>query len=364
MVRTPNILVISSRIDPHADAILWGLRHLECKATLWDFADFPAIATASVSTNGYSDRTYDICVNDDALRGPFDVIWVRRTSRSTAKVNCHPDDVEIVQRESERFLANLLPYLGHADTTLINHPDKELVEDIKLRHLMIARQVGFQIPPTYMGNSPEAVRAFYVAHQRAIVYKAFRPGGWNNADETNTVLRTSRLDAEHVANDYAVSACPGIYQALVEKQYELRVTVFGEQVFAAKIDSQKKGQTVDWRYDFRPGEEPIDMVMLPESVAKKCLAMCKLLSLTFAAFDLILDCRGEFIFLELNPAGQFLFVEHHVPQIEMLDAFCHFLAGRRSHKSTLRLADYFVSPSYEALIVRDKAYQELMASTK
>jgi len=51
------------------------------------------------------------------------------------------------------------------------------------------------------------------------------------------------------------------------------------------------------------------------------------LGICFGAFDLILDPNGDFIFLEVNEAGQFLWIEEICPDFLVLAAFSAFLSG-------------------------------------
>ena len=361
MASKPRILIISSPIDPHADAVRWALDRQGITADLMDIGAFPVSSEIGLVLH---EGSFGVHTRHGASNNtsPYDVIWMRRKEACKARPDTHQDDVRIVERESERFIANALAWLGHDRTLWINHPYHEWRADLKAHQLLAAQKAGFNVPPTYMGNSPEAVRRLYAEQGEAIVYKPFRSGGWVNGNQTNTVLRTARLSAAHLANDYAIAACPGIYQALVEKAYEVRVTAFGGQVFSVKIDSQKNGATVDWRYDFRPGEEPLETFDLPEEVGRRCLTVCETFSLAFATFDLIVDKTGAYVFLEINPAGQFLFAEHHVPSVQLLDSFSRFLAGVSVWESpgspTAFLSDYFASPSYDALLALQKSHHD------
>jgi len=104
--------------------------------------------------------------------------------------------------------------------------------------------------------------------------------------------------------------CPLIVQVYVEKAVELRVTVVGSDVFAAEIHSQATQRTkIDWRrYD--EGNTPHFEHTLPDKVSKLCLAMTHSLGLVYSAIDLILTPDGRYIFLELNPNGQYQWIEH------------------------------------------------------
>lgn len=74
--------------------------------------------------------------------------------------------------------------------------------------------------------------------------------------------------------------------------------------------------------------------------------------------------KGEHVFLELNPAGQFLFVER-LTGLPLLDAFCDFLTGSRAdfayqpRGTRARLAD--VEPMVEQRMRESRAVHIVLA---
>jgi glutathione synthase/RimK-type ligase-like ATP-grasp enzyme len=101
-----------------------------------------------------------------------------------------------------------------------------------------------------------------------------------------------------------------LFQAYVPKRSELRVTVVGERVFAAEIGSQATHHTRhDWRrYDM--AHTPHTPHALPEPVARAAVALVRALGLVYGAIDLVLTPDGDYVFLEINPNGQYLWIEH------------------------------------------------------
>lgn len=110
-----------------------------------------------------------------------------------------------------------------------------------------------------------------------------------------------------------------MFQEYVPKRVELRVTVIGDDIFAAEIDSQADEQaSVDWRRFAM--EIPFRQATLPTEVAERCLTLVKSYGLNFSAMDLILTPDGRYVFVENNPNGQFIFVEKLVPELRMTEA--------------------------------------------
>jgi glutathione synthase/RimK-type ligase-like ATP-grasp enzyme len=109
----------------------------------------------------------------------------------------------------------------------------------------------------------------------------------------------------------AFSQTVSFVQEYVSKSFELRVTIVGEDVFTARIDNQEleedKGK-VDWRQGYDSGLR-LSEFLLPETIKDKCLTLVHALGLNFGCIDLIVRPDGEYIFLECNPNGQWLWVE-------------------------------------------------------
>jgi glutathione synthase/RimK-type ligase-like ATP-grasp enzyme len=100
-----------------------------------------------------------------------------------------------------------------------------------------------------------------------------------------------------------------IFQAYVPKRFELRVTVIGNQVFAAEIHSQLTNHTrYDWRrYDL--SRTPHLRHELPPEIQDKCVRLVEQLELSYGAIDMVLTPEGRYVFLEINPNGQYLWIE-------------------------------------------------------
>ena len=108
------------------------------------------------------------------------------------------------------------------------------------------------------------------------------------------------------------SICPSAIQPKLDKEMDLRVTVVGEKVFATAILSQFNKETeVDWRTwgTIADVELPHERFKLPSSIESKCLQINDRLNLRFSCIDLVLTKSNEFYFLELNPNGQWAWIE-------------------------------------------------------
>jgi glutathione synthase/RimK-type ligase-like ATP-grasp enzyme len=108
-----------------------------------------------------------------------------------------------------------------------------------------------------------------------------------------------------------LALAPTILQPYIEKAYELRCVVMGDKVFAARLDSQAIEST---RTDWRAGEEDVEHEVfdLPEHVQAALRNMMRSFEINFASIDMIVTPEDEFVFLDLNPNGQWLWLEEEL----------------------------------------------------
>ena len=108
------------------------------------------------------------------------------------------------------------------------------------------------------------------------------------------------------------------------KDVEIRVTVVGDKVFAAEIHSQVNEEAkYDWR-TVSPRKIPHFVHKLPDEIETACVALTTMLGLNFSAIDLIKKPDGEYIFLEINSNGQWLWIED-ITGLKIADAIAEAL---------------------------------------
>lgn len=187
----------------------------------------------------------------------------------------------------------------------INHPHCNASANAKAAQLYVARQAGLDIPPTVITNDAREVRHFAGQSNERIVYKAHSQ---TFSLEPGKFLYTGIVGDSEVKNLDLIEISPGIFQKYVNKAYEVRATVVGSQIFAGKINSQANAETaVDWRR--RPHDIEETPIRLPADIEVKILALMRAFGLYFGALDFIVTPEGRHVFLEVNPAGQYLWVE-------------------------------------------------------
>ncbi|HYZ79562.1 MAG TPA: hypothetical protein VE596_19540 [Gaiellaceae bacterium] len=191
----------------------------------------------------------------------------------------------------------------------VNHPRAERwLEGNKLAQLALARACGLAVPETIQSSVPDHVVAFAERFSAVAVKTA---GGFlRQVDDCARFAYTQRMTAEELHRSRrAIAAAPVLVQPYVEKRFEVRVTAVGDRIFATKIDSQASERTrIDWRrYDF--GSVEHESYALPTRLRAKVARLMERADLFYAAIDLIVTPGGDHVFLELNPSGQYQWLE-------------------------------------------------------
>lgn len=318
-------LIITQSGDAHAYAVAAALRLKGAEVNLWHAGDFPSVSTATVSLIGGIKRVSVIGPEGrlvDASSPGFGSVWRRRPGFIVPHQELHPADLKFAESECAFFQRGFLDAIA-PDAFWVNPVQAALGAASKISQHAAAIEVGLSTPDTLYGNDPGEIRAFLREYPGRVIYKPFRGIAWRNSGRVHASY-TAVLDESDLIDDDTLCLTPGIFQALVSKAYELRITVMGSQAFSVKIYSQSttKGR-LDWRQAY--DELTMERHDLPESLSQCCLALMRRLGLVFGCFDFVVTESGDPVFLEVNEMGQFLFLERYVPELPLLDAFSDFL---------------------------------------
>jgi glutathione synthase/RimK-type ligase-like ATP-grasp enzyme len=218
-------------------------------------------------------------------------------------------------RESHHALTGLWSSLN---TFWVNPPVRDEEAQHKTFQLSAAQGVGLLIPRTLVSNDPDEVRRFVQdGTYTGVIFKAFA--------STERYWRETRLvTAQEMEVLDSVRYAPVIFQEYVEAVCDLRVTIVGETVFAAAIYARETSYPVDYRMDLRNAR--IEPFALPLTVEQRLKDLLRRLGLIYGAVDLRLTSDDQYIFLEVNPSGQWLFIENATGQ-PISRALAHLLAG-------------------------------------
>lgn len=228
------------------------------------------------------------------------------------------------------------------DAHWLNHPHANRLARHKLLQLALAGREGLTVPETCVTSDPVEIRSLYRAWDGRMIAKLVGGQVVAASAEEQHIVYTTQLEDEDLRDDAALAACPALYQRLVDKAYELRLTVVGDEIFTCRIDSQSTHDgTIDWR---RAGTAELGLVPHEPDpdLARRCLALTRRLGLQFAGIDLIVTPEGEAVFLELNAAGTWAWAEREAglpiaaAMAENLIAGARRVRERRTHATPRR----------------------------
>lgn len=238
-------------------------------------------------------------------------IWWRRPTRFEDSLAFHfPTGAEIAMAEAWhalRLAAEAMP----VSLFPLGHPAAIDKSANKLRQLALARELGFHVPPTIVGNDTAALGDFLRARERVVV-KPLHAAAAYEAPERKT---TSSLlwcrgfaSADLLGKLPADGAAQLMVQQAVDKRADWRITVLPHTTIACEIDTSMLGpDEPDWR---KKSMELPHRIFTPDDAFDRLLRRyISALDLPAGYFDFAIDRDGTPWFLEMNTNAQWLWIE-------------------------------------------------------
>lgn len=295
-----TIFIISEPQDIHAQSVMAALTRMgETDVRLVDFRDFPLRMSLTMRQGNGHPSDFSLTF-PDGRRVPMaevkSVWWRRPQTFGLPAQGMAPHARHFAMTEA----ATAFQGMWQASEALwVNDVVRDAAAAHKPWQLEVARQIGLSIPETLITNDPDQVRTFWSEHGGEIIYKPF-------LQTFHSWRETRRLRREELATVDSVRLAPVIFQKLVPGVADLRVTVIGSEIFPAAVDLRK----MEYKLDVRLNQQAYEKHELPVAVQEKLLMLMRRLGLEYGAIDLRQTPQGDYVFFEVNPAGQFLFVEH------------------------------------------------------
>lgn len=299
-----TILIISDNLDAHADAVEEHLnRH---HATFFRLnLDQASLENTKLTYQANEDvwkiktETHNITDRD------ITAIWSRRLSLPTDPKQ-EPGHTERIWRGEWTRTLHWFYY------SIQNRPwFPPFANAIKASHKLVqfreAKKVGLEIPPFILSNSKPDILKFATTTNDIALKSLAQDVYPINGDLFG--LFVNRLSPEELQDFSEKEEAPIFLQQYMPKSFEVRVTTVGNRHFACKIESQCSPRTqVDWRrYDL--ARTPHSDIELPNEIANNLTELLKRLGLNFGGSDFIVTEDGKWFFLEVNPNGQWLWLE-------------------------------------------------------
>lgn len=335
-MRKHTTLIISSRLDYHARAVAWGLTQRGLDVA---YLDTTAFGGCDLDVE-FLASSEDARLHVAGLPG-FNAVYNRRPypARCGREVPCDARKfVELEQNTFNRWVPLALSRIGAA--RWLNPIEGNRAAENKLLQLKFARESGLRIPCTFVGSDPARIRAFVQSQSDGAIYKPLTAHFWVRDGVPLLQTQTSVVKDLAALSDAALGACAGIYQQRIRKVADVRTIVVGDACYSAAFETAPDGDEVDFRRYLLAGRIEARRFELPAQPRDALMRLMRRFDIAYAAADFAVGERGELHFLELNPAGQFAFVEAMVPELPVLDAVVRHLAGNACKAPRVTLADY------------------------
>ncbi len=297
-----TIVVLSNIQDAHAQAVMSALAERGAHAEIVDLSEFPTRLALSLA---FDDGRRRLTLRRRGGAGldldSVNAIWWRRPQPFRPPAGLDQTAMQLVLSELATAFQGLYRSL---DAFWINDPSRDAAAAHKPFQLALAQTIGLDLPPTLMTNNVEEAKAFWRRHEGEVVYKQFLalPTAWRE---------TRRLKPEDEAHADVVAHAPVIFQRHVPAVADLRVTAVAGELFAAAADVRNGEYPQDVRMNLDVKYEAHE---LPLEITAKLKELMNRLGLVYGAIDLRLTPEGRYVFLEINPAGQFLYIEQATGQ--------------------------------------------------
>jgi glutathione synthase/RimK-type ligase-like ATP-grasp enzyme len=308
------ILIISTSGDLHALCVQRELsKRAHINSSLFCIDRIVSNSIFSLSIGTADDRVVftdadgrSFCLSDAR------VIWLRRLRIPDASPRPSSDTKSIgfVETEARSAVAAMINMAKPA--VWISEPGATFRASDRIYQLSVANDCGFRVPATIVSQSRREVMDFAAQLRCPIVVKAV-------AGTHPTFLLTRFLGDPADINELAYQACPAIYQEFIPGTRHIRLNCFGDRSYAAMLETEE----LDWRPNL---SIPISSVDVPEELHRAVRKVLDALELSMGVIDIKLTPEGEYVWLEVNPQGQFLFLDA-LTDLNLIERFSDYLAG-------------------------------------
>lgn len=300
------VLIFTEKFDPHADAVIKALNERDWPFFRLNTTDFHTDYQVTLGGDDASMRFEDRWGRSVNFPAEVHSAWHRKPDEPRLPESLDEPTKQTIRNET----LELMNYLSCIRSVpWYNNQEANRVAQRKFPQLCLARELGLSVPRTLITNDPEKVKAFSAAIGGPLLCKSMKEPGYSTDSDSYFIFSRRVGEQELTENADKIALCATFFQEYIPKAYELRVTVMGEAVFCCRIDSQSAaGAETDWRM-VTPDKIVHSLIDLDPPVAARLKEMLRRYGLRFGAFDLIVTPQGEVVFLELNPNGQWLWIE-------------------------------------------------------
>ncbi|SHI45503.1 grasp-with-spasm system ATP-grasp peptide maturase [Flavobacterium terrae] len=250
-------------------------------------------------------------------------MWYRR---GFLNIKIEKSENEIINNFKKAEFAKLKQYIYYKLSLLPNINSFTNSDVNKLVVNDIASEIGIITPQEYILSSKDELLLLDDLSQYAT--KSISGSAILDFGNFYTIGYTSLLN---ITEEYSKFFFPSLIQKYIKKKYELRIFFLHDQFYTMAIFSQRDETTrVDFRNYNRKNPNRNVPFELPIEIKVKLINLMNRLKLNSGSIDMIVTPNNEYVFLEVNPIGQY----------GMVSVPCNYYLD-------MKIANFFKNNTYE-----------------
>lgn len=295
------VLIISNDSDSSTDKVIEWLEYYKCE---WFRINNEDIVTFEFEVD-------DICIKIDEFKlklSDIKSVWYRRGllnsnlfKKRKLRPNVPDNDIDNFLNHENEHLRQYIYFLlsRRKSLNLKTHPEVN-----KLIIIDLAAECGLEVPKSFILDSLYNLRKI----KSSLITKTISGNPSVFYQNSQGVLYTTKVN---VLESSPETFSPSLFQEHIEKKYELRIFYLNGETYSMAIFSQNDDQTmIDFRkYNMVRPNRNVPFV-LPQDIKKKIIQLMKKINLNCGSIDMIYSKKNKFVFLEVNPVGQFGMVSY------------------------------------------------------
>lgn len=167
----------------------------------------------------------------------------------------------------------------------------------------MAKKIGLSTPTDFIFQNEFYVKNLKKTHKSEFISKSISGIGIIKVDNFSIFNYTKIIENTELKS---ANFFPSLFQNYIEKKYELRVFYLEGEFYSMAIFSQNDDQTkIDFRdYNLNQQNRRVPF-KLPKEIEIKLDLLMRKININSGSIDIIVTNENEYVFLEVNPVGQF-----------------------------------------------------------
>ncbi|GAD18126.1 Glutathione synthase/Ribosomal protein S6 modification enzyme (glutaminyl transferase) [Helicobacter fennelliae] len=299
---------LSEKADAHTDRVILKLNELKIPYFRLNL-DLESLQNILITfkNNKWHIKTQDTSVQSDEIS----CVWLRKFFVELSleeKEELQSINFKIWRNEFNATLLGL--FVSLKPLPWLNPISDAIKSDNKYYQMALAQKLGLKMPKTIVSNEKHELIEFAKSCNDDIILKLFNQELYEK-DKNGFMqgIYANRIHTRELEHFKLSGENPIVLQEYIAKAYEVRYTTIGKEHFICKIESQKsKIACEDWRrYDL--AKTPHKRIQAPSEITSKVNELLKEMNLEYGALDFIVTPDDEWVFLEINCCGQWLWIE-------------------------------------------------------